>query len=567
MSVNENTEPALLADHAMQALGILQQPFDASNKDFNYYCDENIQLTLDGFLAALDNPNNIPIIVGSSGSGKTAIFSLLIEQTSESVQYFLVDGNDNFSAFNVFSGMLEAFQEPAPDDFQICLDRLVTRLRSLEEQSLRAVVLIDDAHLVSTTELYQLISAMLYMQNGAALDSFRIAFTATSGFENHNTKIVPAGSNLKFHISTPPRFDQNASNHYIEHRLYQAGYFEPQPLDRRQLDKIHHLAQGIPGAINQQSVSVLNTFLSTPLSKVNYTPEKSRFGGNFALGALAIVLVAISGWLFQFSGKPNSQKEPVVITKEPLPDYSNTDEPPRLVLLSEVESSQLSKDIPKTLVLLGDTPEPPTAIKLVDKNSRLPDPVVKTDIEQAKSIIKTKPVEKKPKPAIKAKKVAAESKKAPRKPIKNPIVNATKVGTKEKSVDNVAQDPEKNNPKKETEIANQTVADASYSLQSPNWVLMQNPEQFTVQMIASSSRKEVERFLSLTDLPEPNSIFSFNRANETWYALVHGLFLDVDDAKSAIKSLPKKVRANHPWIRQIRRIHDSIRDNERSDLG
>ncbi len=107
----------------------------------------------------------------------------------------------------------------------------------------------------------------------------------------------------------------------------------------------------------------------------------------------------------------------------------------------------------------------------------------------------------------------------------------------------------------------------SLALQSPNWVLMQNPDSFTVQMIASSSRQEVERFFNATKLPGPNSIFSFKRENETWYALVHGLFTDADDANIAIKSLSKKVRANHPWIRQIKGIHDALRESNHSGFS
>jgi len=97
-------------------------------------------------------------------------------------------------------------------------------------------------------------------------------------------------------------------------------------------------------------------------------------------------------------------------------------------------------------------------------------------------------------------------------------------------------------------------------LESPNWVLVQDSEQFTVQMSASTERASVEAFLERNDLPAPNSIFTFDRDGRTWYALVHGLYPSIGEARTAIERMPAEAQSNQPWIRAIGRIQDVLRE-------
>jgi len=98
------------------------------------------------------------------------------------------------------------------------------------------------------------------------------------------------------------------------------------------------------------------------------------------------------------------------------------------------------------------------------------------------------------------------------------------------------------------------------ALESPNWVLVQDPEQFTVQMSASTDRASVEQFLERAALPAPNSIFTFDRDGRTWFALVHGLYPSIADARTAIERMPAPALTNQPWIRAVGRIQETLRE-------
>ncbi len=96
-------------------------------------------------------------------------------------------------------------------------------------------------------------------------------------------------------------------------------------------------------------------------------------------------------------------------------------------------------------------------------------------------------------------------------------------------------------------------------LESPNWVLLQEADQFTVQMSASTDRADITRFLRAAELEKPISIYSFKRGETTWYALVQGLYPNLGEARTAIKGMNKAAVKNQPWIRKIGSIQDSVK--------
>jgi len=121
-----------------------------------------------------------------------------------------------------------------------------------------------------------------------------------------------------------------------------------------------------------------------------------------------------------------------------------------------------------------------------------------------------------------------------------------------------AQDPSPVSQPIATESA-VDVADQANGLESPNWILTQNPELFSIQMIASTSRDEVEAFLQEANLDSPNSIFTFQRGGVDWYALVHGLYGSIEEARTAIIRMPDAALSFQPWIRSVGRIQNSLR--------
>lgn len=561
MSTSIQAEPELLTAGALNALDIRKQPFSTDAAHHTPYINSAFQDVLDQTQLLLEVSEQLPIVVGPSGAGKSSLLSLLISKATDSVQYFIVEGNQQFSAYNVFAGMLEAFQHPAPTDFQACLDELSKELLTLEEQSFKAIILLDDAHEVPATELYKLISGMLYMRKDSELHSFRIALTATPGFESYVAGAIPTDSGLSYTTLQLPRLTAPDTSEFLEHHLKHAGFYESLPVNNKQLDTISRNSEGLPGSVSKEAVLLINELFKSTSNSGGWRQSVrdpmnnllTTIKTNYILGGLAIALIGISTFLFTGSDTQKvalesltdaEKKSDTIIISEPF-KIATTEKsgPPKLVLLSELNSHNTSNKLRGTT----PSPTPPPA----------PDttPIAKTDVitpptalinEINPNALKTKGNEIQEKAA----KVSPLAKTlVVKKPIENPVPVQTK-----------PNESGRNKPQATTVTSEDNISpELEKLLESPNWVLLQPPTQFTVQMIASSKRSEVERFIIKHQLDGPNSIFAFSRGQETWYALIHGLYAEIDDAKNAVKSLPKAVRSQHPWIRQIKRIHESLK--------
>ena len=54
--------------------------------------------------------------------------------------------------------------------------------------------------------------------------------------------------------------------------------------------------------------------------------------------------------------------------------------------------------------------------------------------------------------------------------------------------------------------------------------------------------------------------FLYPRDGTTWYALVHGLYPSIEEARLAIERMPESAQRNQPWIRAIGRIQNALKE-------
>lgn len=99
-------------------------------------------------------------------------------------------------------------------------------------------------------------------------------------------------------------------------------------------------------------------------------------------------------------------------------------------------------------------------------------------------------------------------------------------------------------------------------LESPNWILVQDESLYTIQLSASRDLPSVQNFLRRNPLPRPNSIFSFERDGEIWFALVHGIFPTISEAQQAVLQMSEATRRDQPWIRSIAILKQILREEQ-----
>ncbi|GGI91124.1 SPOR domain-containing protein [Legionella impletisoli] len=77
---------------------------------------------------------------------------------------------------------------------------------------------------------------------------------------------------------------------------------------------------------------------------------------------------------------------------------------------------------------------------------------------------------------------------------------------------------------------------------------------YTIQLIASHSRAELERFASAHHIEGKAKIHQSKKQGKNWYVLTMGDFKDHDGAKLAISQLPLDLAKFKPWVRKMDRL-------------
>jgi len=536
---------ALLTDVALADLQLQHQPFAADPIDGETFMDDIAEAQLDDIKQALISGDDLLLILGPAGSGKSTLLNQLGANSGQRIQCFSVRGSDRFSTGNLFAGMLEAFKKEPPTDLKLMLDELIPCLQGMADHNTLGAIVLDDADAVPESELTKLLSGMLYL-NSSDETLMRVTLAATTEFEERIPELLPEGADLPYSSLAIEAFDKSRSAAYLDFRLQKAGLQGDFPFDDNDIAAINEDSLGRPGDLHSAAAQHLN------LLDENYVPDlppelgdekTSRDGGGLLarLGGLKL-LVGAAALAMIFAGlfwlKPGGDTVPderykVVETKK-----IDTDEKPTAAQQNTAAGS-------------ADTSNAQSA---QDTSAQAADDAADA-AEQAKAEAQRQ-----------AKLEADAAAKLQREQLEKDKLAQEQAAKDKAAADKLAADTAAKEAaaKAEQEAAEKAKADAAIqanvnNLESPNWILVQNANLFTVQMSASTDRASVESFLASNQLEAPNSIFSFERNGATWYALVHGLYDSIEQARQDIEKMPASARTNQPWIRAVGRIQNALK--------
>ena len=86
------------------------------------------------------------------------------------------------------------------------------------------------------------------------------------------------------------------------------------------------------------------------------------------------------------------------------------------------------------------------------------------------------------------------------------------------------------------------------------WLAKQNPDHFTIQLLASHDLTSVQSFTKRNQLNTPYAIVKSKRQGKVWYLLITGSHTSKNLAQSASKQLAESIRGLKPWVRQFAHI-------------
>jgi DamX protein len=576
MSLNEASDvnqSLLLSDATLAALDLPQQPFGPLEPNSTSFSDETTTEQIADVKQALITGDDLLLILGDAGAGKTVMLKQLGEHSGIRIQCFAVKGSERFSTMNLFAGLLEAFKHSPPEKLQDLLNDLIPYLQTMIARNTLSVIVLDDAHKVKQSELTQLLSAMLYI-NSHDETVMRIAMAATPEFEARIPELLPEGADLPYSSLTITGMTSLRAAEFIENRMQQAGLKGEAPFSDIEINDLVEKSGGLPGALQIAAADALNDQYGPVKRDVNNELATAGLGAavlqsrfsKLALGTIAIFCIAL-GILMSWPGKSNDDAGRYTTSKTEPVNLSDSDSGLRLIentsSTENLPTSNSSSSATAKITLNGvesasQTTKPPVPR---EAESTL-EPASETGIETSSSLADPETLEIPTTTAVSSTTesrpivIVAEPKTANNNEQAKPVVTSAVIETtttQTPAAAPVAQpQPVKNELRGNSPIG---------ALESSSWILLQDRALYTVQMSASRDRDSVVNFLNAHSdaLPAPNSIYTFTRNGGSWYALLHGLYESINAARTAVEAMPAEALTNQPWIRSVARVQEVLK--------
>ncbi|MEL0647302.1 AAA family ATPase [Pseudoalteromonas agarivorans] len=91
-----------------------------------------------------------------------------------------------------------------------------------------------------------------------------------------------------------------------------------------------------------------------------------------------------------------------------------------------------------------------------------------------------------------------------------------------------------------------------------SWYLNQANTNLVIQLLAVTQQKVSDEFIAQYNLQEQTHIYQTIRNNKMWWVVTFGNFTNLNEAKSAMVSLPAEVRKNKPFYKKMSKIKQEI---------
>lgn len=234
----------------LEYFGMEREAFSNAPDARFYFNNEQHAQALLRLMHAVDSNRGLAVLIGGVGTGKTTLARRMLdnlpEDRYESSLLVMVHAGVTADWIVTRIAMQLGVEAPASDRLTL-LRQLYDRLLEIESAGRRAVVLIDEAQMLRTTELMEEFRGLLNLEiPGKKL--LNIIFFGLPEVEESLNLDEPLAQRVavKYHLRA---FTPALSESYIRHRLRVAGAKQV-PFTAEAMAAIHAYANGVPRLIN-----------------------------------------------------------------------------------------------------------------------------------------------------------------------------------------------------------------------------------------------------------------------------------------------------------------------------
>ncbi len=499
----------------------LEMSLDNSPKAI--YIEESRKLNLNKLLH-LAPYSEVLLLLGEPAVGRTSLLNAFVQRAATTWRISFV------TATALMDGV--AFLRQVGQGFGHDLDKVESTtdllweldryLQALGRSGRRAIIIIDDAHLLTDDVI---LLAEKILRDERADNSVSLIISMRKDLADKLDRFALLKERLAYTLILEP-FSQKEVDGYLRHRMTAAAPQLDELLSPELVADIHRKSGGMPEEINALARGMLT-------KKGKRSVARGKRGSVLKLVALAVVAVVIGGVLY-FQDEINQMfvvpAESVntaaeVAIEQPDSLVANDvalQQAPAMVGLEDAEG----KPVP---VLQGESELVIAGVPPVDEE--LVAQVVATEevveiVEEAEAVVEPK--------------VGADVSVAPE--AESITVVETQVAAPEVLVKPKAQARPQPAPPAKTE------ATVPPELE---WFMAQPGKHYTMQMMALVDKPKVLRFVKKHKIADQSAIYPITRRGKVLTVLVYGSYPSRAAANKAAKALPTSWGVGQPWIRSF----------------
>jgi DamX protein len=521
------------------AIGTTEAEADSVEEMFTY---PELDQRLDLLLHLTENSDRIPLVLGEEGAGKTSLCQRIITLALPGWQVCRVTADPMLQPDQFFSQVGRGFS--LHEDSQT-VEGLINFFHTLRVEGKKAVVLVDDAHLLPVATIIGVLRLFERCCDPGALVKF--VLFAEPEVENHlKTPQIQAMNLQMLHLIALPQLNAVQTAQFV-HFLLQAEGIDGAALNMSDLkpDRLNRRAGGLPGRIEEQVRAVLSEGTATKEVGAGLPAAGllADLPGPALVGVALVALVVVLTLVFQneinaiFLGDEQGQES----ARPAVPVEGGVVE----LALPPESSIQAEIGLP---VGERDSIEVADPVDFADRAGKA------ETVTESESVLDSKadsvPAEESPGEEIV---VAPEAEGLPDVESDTGIA---KVESPSAVTGAVVDSPA---PAVETSVESPI---ASAPVRAADglevWVEKQPADAYTLQLIGVGNETAAKAYIARNNLGDKALIFSTTLNDAPWFAVIYGSYANRDAAAAARSKLPSGVKKEEAWPRSVASIRNAL---------
>ena len=505
-----------LSVECLEKLGLDQNPFIDHARDPFLFMDAQHEMSMNVIIDYLSNQNSTLVLLGEVGIGKTTHLRMLLRKGYQSFNFCTLRAKPKTTFSDIECKVIDRWRLPQEPQEEIKLlgadneNALTTdeHIKKYIEDDKNPVLIIDDAHRLGNDVLDQ----VLKLKHHVGLQSKNSLGLVLAAEPNIQTKlselehINPAATQI-YQINVRS-FDSKQCEDYLNYRLEQAGSTSEDIFSTDKIADIVKRSNGLPKLINKLAREELTRQCEQGIA-VNNGAKNLHSSPSMRLG---LILAGLIGLIVLVSALLNNSHD--------LENNIELDLTKKSTEQQDAQTTNSVNDVELNNMEVQKLEEP--------KNKK----------QQEVKVIK--------KPYV-----------APL--VLGPLLDRTSIDKPENNKNEKAEEKLKiltNKNNKAIDSNNPTKNDGR--VLSSEWIMRQNPNEYTIQIVASPKEQNLHEFINKNALTENTAFYKKSSSGKDWFVLVHGVYPTRGAALEGIQQLSDSIKKNSPYPIQIKFLHEII---------